>query len=99
MAMCFLYLYLTCVHFSARSRESAQNAKHVEEFLQRKKEAAMNKARGQGDLRGLGAAAAIGARPVSAAAAAAAPAYKPPSGRPVSAREAHKQQQEDVRVV
>ena len=91
-------MYLMCVCFSARSRESAQNAKHVEEFLQRKKEAAMNKARGQGDLRGLGAAAAIGARPVSAAVAAA-PVYKPPSGRPVSAREAHKQQQEDVRIV
>ena len=91
-------MYLTFDHFSARSRESAQNAKHVEEFLQRKKEAAMNKARGQGDMRGLGAAAAIGGRPVSAAAAAA-PVNKPPSGRPVSAREEHRQQQEDVCVV
>ena len=91
-------MHLTVDRFSARSRESAQNAKHVEEFLQRKKEAAMNKARGQGDMPGLGAAAAIGGRPVSAAAAGV-PVNKPPSGRPVSAREAHRQQQEDVRVV
>ena len=81
--------------FSAKSRESAQKARHVEEFLQRKKEAAMNRARG-----GLGVAGAIGARPVSAAPTptpSATPAYKPPSGRPVSARDAHREQQEDVR--
>ncbi len=86
---------------SVRSRESAESARQVDEFLRRKKEAALNKARGQGDwaVVGVGVAGAVGgaARPVSARPGPS-PAYKPPSGRPVSAREAERQEQrQDVR--
>ena len=54
---------VTLIHFSAHARDSSEKARQVEEYLQRKKEAAMNRHRGHADMAGLGVAGALGARP------------------------------------